>query len=67
MMRAAAKRIGRDKVLMLGDRLESDIAGAKLIGWDGALVLTGLTVGDVLLDPQPDYVLSSLQSLALTL
>jgi 4-nitrophenyl phosphatase len=66
MMRAAAKRLGYNKVLMLGDRVESDIMGAKRIGWDGALVLTGLTAGDLLFDPQPDYVLTSLQSLALS-
>lgn len=66
MMRAAAERLGYNKVLMLGDRLESDIAGARSIGWDGALVLTGLTVGDVLMDPQPDHILTSLQSLAKT-
>jgi HAD superfamily hydrolase (TIGR01450 family) len=66
MMRAAAERIGYDKVLMLGDRLESDIVGAKSIGWDGALVLTGLTVADELLDPRPDHILTSLQSLALS-
>ena len=66
MMRAAADRIGHDKVLMLGDRLESDIAGAKSIGWDGALVLTGLKVAGELLEPQPDHILTSLQALALS-
>lgn len=65
MMKAAAERIGYSKVLMLGDRLESDIVGAKRIGWDGALVLTGLTVTDGVLDPRPDHILTSLQTLAL--
>ena len=65
MMRAAAKRLGYDRVLMLGDRLESDIAGAKSIGWAGALVLTGLTLPDADMEPRPDHVLTSLQSLAL--
>ncbi len=65
MMKAAAERIGYNKVLMLGDRLESDIVGAKRIGWDGALVLTGLTVSDAVLDPRPDHILTSLQALAL--
>ncbi len=64
MMRAAAERIGYDKVLMIGDRLESDIVGAKSIGWDGALVMTGLTPVDALMDPQPDHLLVSLQTLA---
>jgi HAD superfamily hydrolase (TIGR01450 family) len=66
MMRAAADRLGHGKVLMLGDRLESDIAGAKSIGWDGALVLTGLKVAGELLEPQPDHILTSLQALALS-
>ena len=38
------RRLGTEKVLMIGDRLESDILGAKRIGWDGALVLTGTVV-----------------------
>jgi HAD superfamily hydrolase (TIGR01450 family) len=65
MMRAAAERLGYDKVLMIGDRLESDIVGAKSIGWDGALVLTGLTLSDAGLDPEPDWLLTSLEALAL--
>ncbi|HVL51430.1 MAG TPA: HAD-IIA family hydrolase [Actinomycetota bacterium] len=66
MMRAAAQRIGHDKVLMIGDRVESDIAGAKSIGWHGALVLTGLSLADRLLEPAPDYILTSLRSLAVS-
>lgn len=66
MMRAAAERIGYDKVLMIGDRLESDIVGAKSVGWDGALVLTGLTATENLMEPAPDYILTSLHSLALS-
>lgn len=65
MMRAAAERLGPGRVLMIGDRLESDIAGAKSIGWDGALVLTGLTRIDAAMDPQPDHVLTSLRALSL--
>ncbi|HEX2180113.1 MAG TPA: HAD-IIA family hydrolase [Actinomycetota bacterium] len=64
MMQAAAKRLGSGNVLMIGDRLESDIAGARSIGWSGALVLTGLTLPDADMNPRPDHVLTSLQSLA---
>ena len=51
---------------MIGDRVESDIAGAKSIGWDGALVLTGLSLADRVLEPVPDYILTSLRSLAVS-
>lgn len=64
MMAAAAGRIGYDKVLMIGDRLESDIAGAKCVGWDSALVLTGLSTAGSELNPRPDFVLDSLGALA---
>ncbi|HEX2052478.1 MAG TPA: HAD-IIA family hydrolase [Actinomycetota bacterium] len=64
MMEAAARRLGGGRVLMIGDRLESDIAGARSIGWDGALVLTGLTVGGAAMDPRPDHILTSLRALA---
>ena len=33
----------RDRVLMIGDRLETDIAGALTVGIDTALVLTGVS------------------------
>ncbi|MEX2588496.1 MAG: HAD-IIA family hydrolase [Actinomycetota bacterium] len=64
MMQAAADLVGTDGVLMIGDRVESDIAGARKIGWDGALVLTGLSVPDAVMDPAPDYVVSSLGAFA---
>lgn len=64
MMRAAAERIGHDNVLMIGDRVESDIAGAKSIGWAGALVMTGLSVSGTVFDPQPDHLLISLKAVA---
>ncbi len=39
-------------VLMLGDRLDTDIAGAQALGMPTALVLTGVTQADDLLDQQ---------------
>ncbi len=35
-------QLSRDDVLMIGDRLETDIAGAEAAGIDSALVLTGV-------------------------
>lgn len=64
MMQAAAEVVGTDGVLMIGDRVESDIAGARKLGWDGALVLTGLSDSKAAMDPAPDYVLSSLGAFA---
>lgn len=63
MMQAAADLVGTDGVLMIGDRAESDIAGARAIGWDGALVLTGLSAAGAV-KPAPNYTLSSLGAFA---
>lgn len=62
MMRAAQRALGPGRVLMIGDRLESDILGAKRIGWDAALVLTGLFEGESELEPSPDYVVRGLSA-----
>lgn len=64
MMEAAARILGRDGVLMVGDRVDSDIRGARLIGWDAALVLTGVTGPEDPLDPKPDYVMGRLADIA---
>ncbi|MGD9694426.1 MAG: HAD-IIA family hydrolase [Thermoleophilia bacterium] len=41
MFAQAARRMGARRPLVIGDRLETDIAGAVRAGFDGALVLTG--------------------------
>jgi 4-nitrophenyl phosphatase len=41
-----------EAVLMLGDRLDTDIAGAQAVGMPTALVLTGVTKADDLLNQQ---------------
>lgn len=64
MMEAAAQRLQRTGVLMVGDRTDSDVAGARTIGWDAALVLTGVTKPGDALDPAPDYVLKTLAELS---
>lgn len=63
MMEAAARRLGKAGVLMLGDRLDSDVEGARRIGWDAAIVLTGVTQLDQDLIPPPDFVLDTLTAI----
>jgi HAD superfamily hydrolase (TIGR01450 family) len=43
---ALARPVDRRRVLMLGDSLASDVAGARAFGYRSALVLTGATTGD---------------------
>ncbi len=38
--------VERRRVLMLGDSLASDVAGARAFGYRSALVLTGATAGE---------------------
>lgn len=65
MFEAAAERVGAQRVLMVGDRAETDIVGAQAAGWDTALVLTGVTGREQArtLDPPPTYVLETLEGL----
>jgi HAD superfamily hydrolase (TIGR01450 family) len=63
MMQAAAERLGTTGVLMIGDRADSDVAGARAIGWAAALVMTGVSRPGMALDPAPDYVLETLGDL----
>lgn len=39
---AALERAGGGRPLVVGDRLDTDIAGAAALGWDSLLVLTGI-------------------------
>lgn len=48
------------KVLVIGDRIETDILGAKNAGLDSALVLTGVTKVLDKKDIQPTYILKTL-------
>jgi HAD superfamily hydrolase (TIGR01457 family) len=43
IMLAALERAGGGRPLVIGDRLETDIAAAVGLGWDSMLVLTGIT------------------------
>jgi HAD superfamily hydrolase (TIGR01457 family) len=43
LFEAARHRAGSRAPLFVGDRLDTDIAGAAALGWDSLLVLTGVT------------------------
>jgi HAD superfamily hydrolase (TIGR01450 family) len=43
MFLTAIDRLGPGRALVVGDRLDSDFAGAAAVGLDGAIVLTGVT------------------------
>ena len=68
LLRAAADRFGREPILFVGDRHSTDIVGGAAMGWDTALVLTGVTAAaDVAaLDPAPTYVLDAVSGLLLS-
>ncbi|MDE7295815.1 MAG: HAD-IIA family hydrolase [Clostridia bacterium] len=62
---AATLHNRREETLMMGDRLETDIAFAKSCGYASALVLSGATSREQLLksDIHPDLVLNSIANL----
>ena len=43
IFRTALDRLGDGRTLVVGDRLDSDLAGAAAAGLDAAIVLTGVT------------------------
>lgn len=65
LLRAAHERAGGGRPLVIGDRLDTDIAGAAGLGWDSLLVLTGIsTRDDVASSPlRPTYVAEDLRAL----
>jgi glycerol-1-phosphatase len=67
LLEDALRRGGRTKSLVVGDRLDTDIAGANETGLDSLLVLTGVsTVADLLRatpDERPTFVSRSLDAL----
>lgn len=67
MMEFAAHRIGAERPLMVGDRLDTDIEGGNSAGFETALVLTGVhDIHDALRagpGRRPTYILPSLRSL----
>jgi glycerol 3-phosphatase-2 len=43
LFHAARERAGGGRPLVVGDRLDTDVAGAVELGWDSMLVLTGIS------------------------
>ncbi|MFI2102697.1 HAD-IIA family hydrolase [Isoptericola sp. NPDC019693] len=67
MYRLAVDRAGAERPLVIGDRLDTDLAGARTGGYPGLHVLTGVSTARdaVLAEPglRPDYVGADLRAL----
>lgn len=65
ILRAALGRAGGGRPLVIGDRLDTDIAGAAGLGWDSLLVLTGISSADDAerVGPMPTFIGPSLRRL----
>jgi glycerol 3-phosphatase-2 len=63
----ALDRLGAGRALVVGDRLDADVAGARAAGLDGAIVLTGATSATMArdADPAPAFVAATLAELLL--
>ncbi|MGZ8634378.1 MAG: HAD-IIA family hydrolase [Solirubrobacteraceae bacterium] len=63
----ALDRLGSRRALVVGDRLDADVAGARAAGLDGAIVLTGATTAAMAreADPAPAFVAATLAELLL--
>jgi HAD superfamily hydrolase (TIGR01450 family) len=67
MYAAARDRLGEGSYLAVGDRLDTDVAGARRAGMDSGLVLTGSVTRAqaAAADPRPTHVAASLHELVL--
>lgn len=66
MMEAAARRLrGCQRIGIVGDRADTDLAGGVARGWTTILVTSGVTTPSeaALVEPRPDVILPSLASL----
>lgn len=61
------RRVGGQRPLVVGDRLDTDIEGANTVGYDSLLVMTGVTDLEVLLaapvELRPSFVAADLHAL----
>lgn len=53
-------RVEGDRVLVIGDRPETDLALGEALGWETVLVLTGVTAHADGVEPPPGHVLDSI-------
>ena len=67
MYDAARDRLGAGRYLAVGDRIDTDVAGAVRAGMDAALVLSGTTTSEEArrADPAPRFVADSLAALVI--
>jgi glycerol-1-phosphatase len=68
IFQTALDRLGPGRALMVGDRLDADLAGAAAAGLDGAIVLTGVATrqaAEAATDPAPVRVAENLGTLVL--
>jgi glycerol-1-phosphatase len=67
LFHAALRRAGGVNPLVIGDRLDTDIAGAAALGWDSLLVLSGVSSADELTGSpcRPTYVAPDVRALLL--
>jgi glycerol-1-phosphatase len=66
IFRTALDRLGGGRVLVVGDRIDADLAGAAAVGADGAIVLTGVASSGqaaAAQDPAPVAVAADLHTL----
>ncbi len=64
----ALDRVAPGRTLVIGDRLDSDLAGAAAAGLDGAIVLSGVTSreqAEAAADPAPVAIGDDLRSLVI--
>jgi len=69
MFLTALDRLGDGRTLVIGDRLDADLAGAAAAGLDGAIVLTGVTTPEAAAaaaDPAPVAIAPDLARLVLS-
>lgn len=68
IFQAALERLGDGRTLVVGDRLDADLAGAAAAGLDGAIVLSGVTTreqAELARDPAPVAIAVDLATLVL--
>jgi HAD superfamily hydrolase (TIGR01450 family) len=68
LLRTALDRLGPGRALMVGDRVDADLAGAAAAGVDGAIVLTGAAdraAAEAATEPRPVAIAERLATLVL--